>query len=134
MGRRRLVLWLGVLVVVATTGYGVVQRLIPERPISRDAYDRISKGMTQVEVEAILSGPPRPYFIDNDYVEETVIAPLPGFCPGAQEDVKYDRLWGGSRLGIEVYFDDDGRVVEKRLLAVYRKGDWLHQLRRWLGL
>jgi hypothetical protein len=99
------------------------------RPALRAAFDAIQKGMTRTEVEAILGRAPgwqsKKYAPSDFFVphyrnrSETYPAcdPRCYSATGVKDD--YGRLnygWGGEKGAIVIVFDEDSRVLTKRLV------------------
>ena len=66
-----------------------------------EAFERIQMGMTESQVHALLGGPPRNEDANN---------PMLHFTRWRGERWE---IWRGQHFAIAVYFDQDGRVVDK---------------------
>jgi hypothetical protein len=109
--RRRLLLSLGLLILLALLGLALVVALIPEHPgVTLANFERIEQGMCLSDTIAIL-GP--------DVMLMTT-------------EVSTTGQWRGDMGAIVIIFDDGGRVRHK-LWTAYSK-PILERLRSWLGL
>jgi hypothetical protein len=96
-------------------------------PVNPAAYERIEKGMTKAEVEAILGGPPGDYRTRPG--RETYL-PLPILSP--EEEVWPVERWQGDEGAVHIYFDSYGvRVREKEFEEAQATDTGLVELIRW---
>jgi hypothetical protein len=132
MRKRLLLLALFLLAVAVAVPFAarrqaVAERLARSRLIDREHCDRIKKGMTQAEVEALLGGPP------GDFTTKELIFLGPTSCMlVAGERREY---WAGDRGMLEVSFNEaDGTVVAAFLEEPLRLPELslIERVRRWL--
>jgi hypothetical protein len=117
--------WLAALA-IALLLVGVIFPLLFPRPskVTRAAYERIEKGMSREEVEAILGGPP------GDY---TTRPTLPGLTTA---DSILDTGWWGDEGIILLDFNDSGAVTQKHFIEVMKLDQgplatWRWRFERW---
>ena len=111
--RRRtlLVVLAGLAVVVAA----VILLRLPRDPITWKNFDRILKGMTRAEVEAIL-GPPNLTWDGLNNLQEEDFEPIPAIQPWGQEtdlsppNEENGDFWLGNAGALAVTFEDDRAV------------------------
>jgi hypothetical protein len=126
--KRKLMLAVGVLaivVVVVPLGLRVWPRRHGPPFIDRAHCDRIEKGMTQEEVEAILGGPPGKYTNKN-----IVLLDLRSWRPAGERL----ETWTGDEGVAEVTFDEQGAVVSSAFEKgwEYRGPTVIERIRTWL--
>jgi hypothetical protein len=90
MGRRRLLPAAVALAVIA--GAVIAWPRLPRPGVTRANYERIRGGMTRAEVEGIFGGPGE---------------------PSSSDQADGNRLWRGPGLAVLVWFDEQGRVIDK---------------------
>jgi hypothetical protein len=101
------------------------ERLARGRLIDREHCDRIKKGMTQAEVEAVLGAPP------GDY------AARPGFVVGVEREGDNQgprsETWRADGAQLRVVFDGQGKVQGKVyiLATVTREPSLAERVRDW---
>jgi hypothetical protein len=138
--RRRALLWVGPLIVLAGAGAIGIALLQPRSPINRENYTRIRTGMMRADVEVIFGGPA------GDYAEGQLLRPKGGErkywkaqIQAADESRKIKEgggiYWRGGSGCAWVQFDDEDRVfrmsyydLESAIMSPAER------LRRWLGL
>ena len=119
------------LAVVVFVGVGValVCWLRPARHTgpTYEAFLRVKDGMTQAEVEQVLGMPPGDYSTrpTNFLCASTTSSPMP-------KEMRYHRSWAGNDLLVDVYFDQNGRVVRAESWGNLREATWQERARRWL--
>jgi len=96
-------------------------------------YDRINKGMSREEVEAILG--PQGDFSGEDVVYDMELTQFVSWVPkGASRGLDTEG-WLDDEAQVVVFFDDSGRAIEKNYTPRWRSGpvdDYLRRLRyRW---
>ena len=134
--RKRVLLWVGLLVVLAGAGLGLLAWLLPsDRHIIRESYDAIGPSMTVLEVEMLLGGPA------GDYTHgQYMVANLSGNHAEFDIEVyeitaKRNRSWIGSQGLVQVSFDEHDKIAVKSFFPVVPTDETLlDRLRRWLGL
>jgi hypothetical protein len=105
--RKRLLIFAGGVLAVFVAASAVRFLMAPGRFIDREHYDRISKGMTQAEVEAILGAPPGSY--NRATTEFQWNGPVPEQPANGRR-----AYWVGDDGHIEVTFDaKSGTVLVK---------------------
>jgi len=121
--RKRRIVWVGIAV-----GAGFVACLLPllatafrTAPLNRASCHRLSVGMTEQEVEAILRRPAGP----------SAVAGAPHVHWKMREG-QYEREWGEADRVISVLFDPDGRVANRTYVGP--EEGWLRQLARRIGV
>jgi hypothetical protein len=129
--RRRAIMAFALILVsgIASAAWWLSQE--PEPSIKFDNFDRISKGMTEEEVEDLLGGPPGYYtrkFVGAVYAEGPKRVTGLELCQrqGGKE-------WIANRGSIYVEFDEHGRVCDARQGEAFLiVGDsWYSRLIRW---
>ena len=109
MRRRRLLVALAGLAVVAATAV----LLWPRDPITWKNFNRICKGMTRAEVEAIL-GPPNLTGAELEKLDVDDFEDVPAIQPWGDDYLFYDeergRFWLGNAGVITVTFENDCAV------------------------
>lgn len=110
--------------------------------LTQEQYDRISVGMTLEEVEAILKCPP------GVYSQSDVLLPLDKWISDAEKpkpqashhdwaaDTTDPVSHGRTALVIRVFFDDEGRVIDKYRVYVEYSSEpgFLERVLRSVGL
>jgi hypothetical protein len=120
---RRIALWLGcaiaLLVVGAMLGYWFMQ---PHPRIDEETLAKITSGMTEDEVIAIIGAPPGNYGYGEPIYDWS--------GPGQQT-----KHWWGRDAAILVTFDEHGGVQGAYYFAINREYDsFLHRVGVWLGV
>jgi hypothetical protein len=107
----------------------VIPMLRPPRPgVTKANFDRIKKGMTEADAEAILGSPSQ---------REIIIAR--GKAPGGEPMVQFIQLdegkgcaWSGTDGDVIVHFDSDGAIAS----MIWRDHErmFFERIRDWIGL
>ena len=103
----------------------------PSHRINRTGFENIRKEMTEREVEAVLGVPA------GDYATGPIRLITFGDAPKTTYFVfrPAEKKWVGNEAVIEVWFDDNGRVEDKRIWGAYiAREPIFNRLRRLLGL
>ena len=125
MSRRRLLIGFAtLLVVVVVAMLPSIYRKINPPAVSRERFERLKKGMSREEVEAIIGVPPGTY--ETERRISLGLFPIP---PG--------EIWNGDEGIIDVCFDDTGHAV---YLSFFNADEYsipaevglLDRLRAWL--
>jgi hypothetical protein len=125
--RKRVLMWAGLLVVLAGAGMAGMVLLWPCSSINRNTFEKVKPGMSLAEVKALFHVPA------GDYTSRPV--ELPTFhsheaAPGT--DLKF---WAGDDGLIIVEFDPHERVTTAEFYEVRLvPQSLLDRLRHWLGL
>jgi hypothetical protein len=111
MRRRNLLVALAVLAVVAAA---VILLRLPRDPITWKNFDRILKGMTRAEVEAIL-GPPNVTWAGLNKLQQEDFEPTPAIAPWGNHnppspDEENGGFWLGNAGAMGVSFENDRAV------------------------
>ena len=119
MCRRRVLLGLGALILLGAAAW-VTTSLLPTKQkhnITEDGYERIKKGMTLAEVEAIMGGPAGNY-TNGQYDRGFAIAGGAAYYPLNEENPPRVEEWIGEerRVGVVIYRD---QVLTKYWGEVY---------------
>jgi hypothetical protein len=123
VARKKKLLWTGIAAGLAVALYFLVRPPAPKHNFDRTSFEKINKGMTLAEVEAILGGPP------GDYTTRPTISECDvGWGPGEKE-------WVSDEGAISVWFDPEGRILGASFSPVFLRTDltWLERLQMWLG-
>jgi hypothetical protein len=135
--RKRLLLIFGCLAAVLLAGYGTLRLTAPKyHRITEKNFEKIQKGMTEEEVEALLGTRAGVYSPQKTGSYFTIKHPW-SMPSGLWLIQKYGgKEWVGKEIGIYVLFDRTGRVTESLRGTVREDGDesFLTKLRRWLGM
>jgi hypothetical protein len=102
--RKRVLAVCGGLAVLLVAVLAIVWYLWPDDRISPASCERIHEGMTRLEVEAILGGPPGAYTADG---QDWSMGMLHG---GVRHIGTKREVWVADDGGIRVDFDQQGRV------------------------
>jgi hypothetical protein len=122
----------------------------PPNRINNESYELIRPGMSEIEVEEILGGPYGQYFRGKVRGAKpgNIIGPNPlifrayefrkgDLCQTVRlnGDLVHDRkAWIADGLGIWVYFDEDGVVIDKEAHHLERDRESLREIvKRWIG-
>src|SRR4051812_21014952 len=97
--RRRLLVGLALLVAVGLVGAGAVAGLTPWVRIDEETFQRIKRGMSRAEAEALLGGPP------GDYATGRVTTIRPFWTDRLFIDLQ---VWSGDAGKMYVWFDSVG--------------------------
>jgi hypothetical protein len=126
MTKRRLLLTVGFLAMVAVMGWLALWLNSPRHRINEDTVKLIKNGMTQGDVEAIFGIPPGHYTDGGFYFDHSLHNP-------PTQDRKE---WVGKDVAVDVFFDASGKVLRVDHFRVTRSGNepFLAKLRRWLRL
>jgi hypothetical protein len=117
---------------VICLGLGVVASwfLTPTHHVNREGFEKIQIGMTMMEVQEILGGPPGDYSTGafewdrNGRSEARLVRWIFGT----------PKTWSGDEGVLFVWFNSQGVVREKHMVPGFRvEASYLHKLRRWLG-
>jgi hypothetical protein len=125
--RKRVLLWAGLLVLLAGVGMAGVLWVTPAPSrISHATVERIQPGMAKSEVERLLGGPP------GDYTTRPLVSLMdstrlvPPVTPVR---------WLGDQGEVAVYFDQEERVSDVVFHPCSEPREtFLARFRRWLGL
>jgi hypothetical protein len=128
--RRRIVIGAVLLSVLVGVVMSVHLTLPPPR-INPTQYDQIREGMTLVEVEGIVGGPPGFYHPNNTICTRT--KRLSGREFGWDHANLEQRYWCGTQYEIGVVLDGDGAVVAKQLTEIASRSRWVDDLLRKFG-
>ena len=114
MRRRKLLVVLVGLVVVAAGAVVLWPQPQPSSRITRENFDRIKVGMSRTEVEAIL-GPPNLTWGGLNELPEEDFEPIPAIQPWGNEthlspDEENGGFWLGNAGAMAVTFEDDRAV------------------------
>ena len=123
MARKKKLLWTGIAAGLTVALYFLVRPAAPGHNFDRASFEKINKGMTLAEVEAILGAPA------GDYTTRPTISECDvGLGPGEKE-------WVSDEGAISVWFDPDGRILFTSFSPVFLRTDltWLERLEMWLG-
>jgi hypothetical protein len=125
--RRRVKLFIGVVVILGVVGSFCVYLArpfppdTPEPGVSWDNAEKISSGMSSVEVERLVGEPPvieYPGWVDDT---ET---------PGCHRIM----LWNGAKCDILVYFNMNRQVIRTDVVPTRQVPTWFQRLRYRIGL
>ena len=109
MTKKRLLLFAGFLAACVCLPLGVVATLPPGPGVTKVTYDRIEKGMTRNDVNAVFG------------------------TPNFREGVANSTItWWGNDGYVEIKFDFDERVIRKSWLDISRNETTLQKLNRIL--
>jgi hypothetical protein len=124
MSRKKKWLWFGIALIFLLVAYLVLRPGMPKHNIDRAGYLEIDKGMTLAEVEAILGVPA------GDYTT----GPTTSFRNGWHG--AGDKEWASHKGVISVWFDPQGKIMDKDFSAVTPVTGltWFERLQMWLGL
>jgi hypothetical protein len=116
------------LVAVALILFGAAYPLLLPRPspVTMAAYNRIEKGMSLEEVEAVLGGPEGDYTTGPTEFSGVLGGGFP--CPRA---LLRERTWTGDELDVSVTFDDADIVRAKGFLGREKEKLGVIDLLRW---
>jgi hypothetical protein len=124
MTKKRRFLWFGMVIGLVLAACFVLRPGVPKHNINLASFEKIKKGMTLAEVEAILG------VAAGDYATEPTTSHCNGWWgPG-------DKEWVGDEGVISVWFDPQGKIMDKDFSPVsLRPGlNWFERLQMWLGL
>jgi len=141
---KRKLKWIAVVLVVLLLGFGTVLFLWPRDRITVESWKQLRVGMSQKEVEDILSGPGISYTefrAHVDTLEELGKPPQPDGRQFFEPDVFLPRgsikaalYWIGRRGCIYIEFDEADRVLLKAFYGWCPVDpNFLDRLRDWLG-
>ncbi len=134
--RRRVLLWVGLLFVLAGTGLAwswwatepteriTLQHALKLGEVARQRSPQGEPVLTEAEVSAILGAPPGNY----NHTGFTPPAGLLELHPGAR------KMWVGDRILVVVWFNAEGLMHTCNVSGVPMPGSAFDRLRRWLGL
>jgi hypothetical protein len=114
-----------VLLIAGGFGVGALLDLLTGATINKRNFDRISIGMTEADVEAIL-GPPGIYFTGSPGKNYPAGYGWSGphAVVGKVGRAQDRREWSGDKGGVVLWFDDTGRVECKVFYYCTRKLRW----------
>src|SRR5262249_15470800 len=124
MTRKKKLVCLGIVAALIAAVYFLIRPGVPSHNINLATVERIQKGMTLAEVEAILGVPA------GDYTTGPTTSHCNGWMgPG-------DKEWAGDEGVIAVWFDREGKISGADFAPVSpRTGlTWFEKLQIWLGL
>ena len=123
MARKKKLLWAGIAAGLAVALYFLVRPAAPKHNFDRASFEKINKGMTLAEVEAILGAPA------GDYTTRPTTSDFDvGWGPGEKE-------WVSNEGAISAWFDPECRILFASFSPVFLRTDltWLERLQMWLG-
>jgi hypothetical protein len=145
MMRKRLLLILGCLASMLLAGYVTLRLTAPRHRITKETIEKIQKGMTEEEIEAVF-GVPAGVYGKGALTGVYAVAPPPGTpqllgLTGKHfglELIVFERgkEWVGEDVCVYCRFDEASRVQEIHRGNVVPGGNesFLAKLRRWLGI
>ena len=141
---KRKLKWLAIVLAVSLLGFGTALLLWPRDRITAESYEEIRVGMTENDVEQLLTRVGMKEENAKDQIERlTKLGNAPfGFVGEIKQEPEGDfepvltRIWIGRRaiLGIEYDRVPDGRVRRKLFLGIQAtEPSFMDRLRAWLG-
>ncbi len=138
--RKRVLLWAGLLVVLAAVGLASVQLLSARRHnINVNTVRQVRTGMTVAEVETLLGASPGDHGRGEVVLVRTpdagtlpLLVPLANIDPASRPAT---RIYAGEDAGVVVWLDPDQRVTRVQIQLLTREPESvLARVRRWVGL